>query len=176
MRRLTILLAVLSQTLRGRARVSMHTPSRIAAASRCRWARFRDCVSCCRDPMYLISLGANRCGHPWGRRGRPWTRRGDLRIRRLGVRVPPGVPRKPLPRRPSVRQSLAQGPIAVATRRCRATTNHPEAFPHGRGHWFDPSGAHPSGPFCFRRRFSARGDSLKRFGQPCRWSVTSRFE
>jgi hypothetical protein len=32
-------------------------------------------------------------------RGQFWTPRGDLRIRRLGVRVPPGVPQKPLRKR-----------------------------------------------------------------------------
>jgi len=44
------------------------------------------------------------CGHRWrwkpavparmDTNGRPWTPLGDLRIRRLGVRVPPGVPRE----------------------------------------------------------------------------------
>ncbi len=63
-------------------------------------------------------LGAILCGFVWmaldpggietllfrpvwtdmGAYGYPWTARGDLRIRRLGVRVPPGVPLKPLGR------------------------------------------------------------------------------
>jgi hypothetical protein len=40
--------------------------------------------------------------------GLPWTRLGDLRIRRLGVRVPPGVPRKPLHREGFVAFGLQQ--------------------------------------------------------------------
>jgi hypothetical protein len=51
-------------------------------------------------------IAADGCGRRWTRKplvpgcvdgcGHLWTPLGDLRIRRLGVRVPPGVPRNPL--------------------------------------------------------------------------------
>jgi hypothetical protein len=68
-------------------------------------------------PMDIEAFHSGLCG-------RLWTPLGDLRIRRLGVRVPPGVRLKPLhgkayrltelPRPPDVWEPFDRGEVTVA--------------------------------------------------------------
>ena len=110
------------RSARGFEPTSPHPGSRSAAQTSGAFVRSGSQVG-----SHSLWTGVDGCGRRWNCKpcvsgcvdgcGRPWTPLGDLRIRRLGVRVPPGVPRKPL------RWGLSHESVGVLAFWCAARDN-----------------------------------------------------